>query len=351
MPPRCLIDYKAHQKMHTIAMDLLPDKSISVIIPAYDVEKYIGEALESALHQVPGFTQIIVVDDGSTDATAQIIARYNDPRIRYVYQANRGLGPARNAGIELANSEFLYFMDADDVLVDGMTAFIQERLKASATLPDAIFFSAIDFHSEADKRLDSSEYFRWLRTGHFATGRDALLSVSRKNVFPVCAWLYVFSRKLLEHDKPLRFRNMLHEDEIFTPELMLRCGYTIITNKILYRRRVRSDSITTTPASERKVLGLLSTARWWLDQEQSCVAKDTYLYLAQSYRFYRRAIIQARAAGLSLKASKGLISAAVPEFSRFVSLDYRLGIASEKLTRKFIEFRCWARWRFSRSRR
>jgi glycosyltransferase involved in cell wall biosynthesis len=87
---------------------------ISVIIPAYNQGHYLSEALESVLAQdYPNF-EVIVVDDGSSDHTAQVVQRFSDRRIHYIFQENRGLPAARNTGIRAAQGKYLSFLDSDD---------------------------------------------------------------------------------------------------------------------------------------------------------------------------------------------------------------------------------------------
>jgi len=88
-------------------------QTVSIIIPCFNGEAYLDEALDSALGQSHSDKEIIVVDDGSTDRSAQILAEYGD-RIRVVHQANAGLPAARNAGIDISRGSLLAFLDADD---------------------------------------------------------------------------------------------------------------------------------------------------------------------------------------------------------------------------------------------
>lgn len=87
---------------------------ISCIVPVYNGEKYLGEAIESILKQSYRRVEIIVADDGSTDGTASIAARYGE-QVRYLRQANAGTAAARNLGVRVAKGEFFAFLDADDV--------------------------------------------------------------------------------------------------------------------------------------------------------------------------------------------------------------------------------------------
>ena len=90
---------------------------VSVITPVFNCERYLAAALESVLGQSYRPIELIVVDDGSTDGSAEIAGRYAD-RIRYVHQANSGSGAARNAGVDLATGAYLAFVDADDLWVE-----------------------------------------------------------------------------------------------------------------------------------------------------------------------------------------------------------------------------------------
>jgi len=90
-----------------------PSFSVSVIIPAYNAERYIGRTLDSVLAQSRAVQEIIVVDDGSTDKTKEIVTRYGPP-VHYIYQENAGVSAARNTGIKASAGEWVAFLDADD---------------------------------------------------------------------------------------------------------------------------------------------------------------------------------------------------------------------------------------------
>ena len=89
------------------------DTSISVIIPVYNGEAYLREAIDSVLNQTYRPSEILIIDDGSTDNSASIAQSY--PSICYIYQINQGVSAARNVGIQAAQGKFIAFLDADDM--------------------------------------------------------------------------------------------------------------------------------------------------------------------------------------------------------------------------------------------
>jgi glycosyltransferase involved in cell wall biosynthesis len=88
---------------------------VTVVIPAHNAERFVAEAIESVLAQTYAPVETIVVDDGSTDRTAEIAARYDD--VRLLHQKNRGAPAARNAGVAISSGELLTFHDADDAML------------------------------------------------------------------------------------------------------------------------------------------------------------------------------------------------------------------------------------------
>lgn len=95
---------------------------ISVIVPCYQAERYIQRCLQSLCSQTYSNLEIIVVDDGSTDASASIVKKFaqSDSRIKYLYQLNAGVSAARNAGIDYASGEVITFVDSDDTIKSHM---------------------------------------------------------------------------------------------------------------------------------------------------------------------------------------------------------------------------------------
>lgn len=117
-----------------------PRSLVSVIIPTFNHARYVADAIESVLQQTYRHYEIIVVDDGSTDATREVVAKY-EGQIRYVWQENQGLSAARNAGLRVANGEFVALLDADDLYEPVFLQTLLEMLQANRAL-DGVYCAA-----------------------------------------------------------------------------------------------------------------------------------------------------------------------------------------------------------------
>lgn len=119
----------------------------AIIMPAFDVSQYIGEAIESVLAQTREDWRLIIVDDGSTDDTVEIARSYDDPRITVVCQENAGAAAARNRAVAESQSEFLSMLDADDA---WRPDYLEKMLGAFEAAPNYAFF-ACDAHTFVDE--------------------------------------------------------------------------------------------------------------------------------------------------------------------------------------------------------
>ena len=110
---------------------------VSVVVPVYNLEKYIENCLKSIVAQTYKNLEILCIDDGSTDGSARIIKEFagTDERIKYFYQRNQGLSATRNEGIRISTGEYILFIDPDDFLhVEAVERFVQAALEEKADL-------------------------------------------------------------------------------------------------------------------------------------------------------------------------------------------------------------------------
>ncbi len=140
--------------------------TVSVIIPTFNRARFLGEALDSVLGQTYSDLEVIVVDDGSSDGTAELMATRtrDDARVRYVRQANRGASAARNAGLDAATGDFIAFLDSDDA---WQPWHLELTLACLEQAPEAgLIWTDIEFVDDAGVLVKSSALEQLLSNYH-----------------------------------------------------------------------------------------------------------------------------------------------------------------------------------------
>lgn len=228
---------------------------VSVIVPVYNVEQYIGNCLESIIRQSFDNIEIIVVDDGSTDRSGQICDAYaeKDSRIIVKHKENGGAADARNIGISFANGEYVVFVDADDYIHDDFISTvvtIAETKKADIVVTDFSLFKdekeciAISLSdSELDDALVLSE--KQLYDDEF---------VKRETVRFTVPWGKICKRKL--YDGILYPKGKTNEDTHTTWKLMERANRVVYLKKPLYFWRENPNSVTRSEFKRSQLSGL-----------------------------------------------------------------------------------------------
>ncbi len=232
--------------------------AISVIIPLYNVEKYVAECLDSILAQTFQNFEVIVVDDCSTDSSVEIVKSYStkfDGRLTIVRtKKNSGYaGFPRNKGIELARGEYLYFVDPDDTITPTALEELYTAAKyynADVVHCEKYYFVPDEFYNDAEYRKTLKPY-SWPSEEKIYITQPTLLTndferrirdFSQRTLTWSC-WVQLIRRDLLI-DNEIRFLSVCKQDIIFTMcELCCAKNYLIVPN-VVYYYRVREDSIT-----------------------------------------------------------------------------------------------------------
>lgn len=155
---------------------------VSIIMPTYNAEAFIGAAIESVLAQEYANWELLIVNDASTDGTAEVMARYNDPRIRHFHQAiNSGIGSSRNRGLDELKGSFVCTFDSDDVLPPKS---LSSRIRVFNERPDV---DIVDGRVVVLQR-DMRSVLRTFEPTFEGEPLDELLSLSGK-CFMGCSWL------------------------------------------------------------------------------------------------------------------------------------------------------------------
>lgn len=216
---------------------------ISVIVPCYNVEMYVGECLDSVVNQTFNDIEILCINDGSTDNTLAVLESYaqKDSRIKIFSQENRGLSASRNCGIENATGEYISFIDADDYF--ELTTFEELYGLSKEHDLDIIFFKLINFYEDTKEEY-TRPYLDMVLLKETVDGNI----FSWKDISDKLFGLSVTAPgKLFRHEliKDLRFpEGLIFEDNPFFIEVMFNAQRAYFHDRYLYHRRVRPDSIT-----------------------------------------------------------------------------------------------------------
>lgn len=225
---------------------------VSVIIPVYNTDEYIEEAIRSIMNQTLSELEIIIVNDGSTDNSLQIITHLQsiDKRIFVYSQKNAGQAAARNNGLRYATGEYIYFMDSDDILLEDTLKVCYE--KCTSDHLDFAFFDADNF-SDSNITLPLSYDRKGKISTDIKTGLESLNEQVDKSQYRVPVWLYFINKDFLTSINLNFFVGLKYEDQIFTAKLFVFAKKVAYISETFFHRRLRPGSIMTTQYSLRSV--------------------------------------------------------------------------------------------------
>lgn len=219
---------------------------LSIIVPAYNVEKYLEKCL-SSLCGLKIENEIIVVNDGSRDNTLYIARKFKEnhirENIRIISQENLGLSEARNTGLKLARGEYVSFIDSDDFVDTGAyERFINNAIADNVDIGIGRYKKIV----ENDGNLICVTEIQDYEKGEIRTGREYLEYMYRNYLYGSEVWDDVFKREFLLENEIFFKKGRIHEDEIFTMETMLKSQKVRFYGIYYYNYLQRSESIMST---------------------------------------------------------------------------------------------------------
>jgi glycosyltransferase involved in cell wall biosynthesis len=227
---------------------------VSVILPTYNCARYLPESVESVLSQTCKYIELIVVDDGSTDNTKEVMDRYAlRPEVAYVYQGHAGLPAARNAGLEKASGEYIAFIDADDIFLSNR---IEKQLKTfDIRRKTDVVYTAWQYFYDGDVRSG-------MPSPQPKLSGDILFFLKRSNFIPiVTAMVRRSSLGRVRFDESLKS----HEDWDFWLKLSGAGRSFFCLDEALTLIRVRKSSMTyehSVMDESRSIVGNRARAIW-----------------------------------------------------------------------------------------
>lgn len=263
---------------------------ISIIVPIFNVEKYLERCILSIINQTYQNIEIILVNDGSTDQCIKICEKYlkKDKRIILINKENGGLSDARNAGLAKATGDYVLFVDSDDLIeLDSCEKFIEKIER----------YGEIDIITSNAKVINENNQ-NYLRHSHFAqevkkTGLEYLEHEIKNKTMSMAAVLNLYKLSFLKKSNLSFKKGILHEDEEFTPRVFLKASTVIHMNYDFYNYILRDNSISQTKNLTKNATDLYNTLYELekiydndVPKNSNGILKDSlcdkYLFMAQS---------------------------------------------------------------------
>lgn len=215
--------------------------TLSIIVPVYNVEKYLHSCIESILNQTFNNYELILINDGSTDSSSNICSQYasKDSRIIVVNQNNQGLSAARNSGLHIAKGKYVSFVDSDDIIHKDMYSImipIMEKYDLDILKSDFHRFDTSVNMQECKKDYVVSFFTREKAFDNFIN-----ISYSSQKAIKTCVWDGIYKRETIKEIKfPIGY---IYEDGYFTADALYCSTKIAHINREFYYYRVTPNSI------------------------------------------------------------------------------------------------------------
>lgn len=237
---------------------------VSVIVPAYNVEKYLAPCLDSILNQTFSDFEIIIIDDGSTDRTPEVISKYSlDPRIRSHTQQNSGISVARNQGLKMSRGQYLCYIDSDDLITKD---YLEKLITPLLQNPE------IDITVCGYQEIYQTHSFHHIPTPKISSGLQATQDfLIKQQDLDILIWNKMYRKNLFTDNHILYPAGQIHEDNLTTYKLFFAAKNIQYLEEELYFYQRRNSYITKNFTSTEKTLTRLKA------KEQT--AKEAKIYL------------------------------------------------------------------------
>ena len=213
----------------------MKNELISIVVPVYNVEKYLTRCIESLINQTCNNLEIILVDDGSTDKSGKICDNYSkkDKRIKVIHKKNGGLSDARNTGIDIASGKYIGFIDSDDWILPNMYLKLYNLL-----IDNSAEISVCNFIQTSRENMKYNIKHEKIK---ILNREEAIKKLSIDKEIMDYAWNKLYKTELFKNIRYPVGKNM--EDKGTTYKLFLKANKIVYTNNIYYMYFYRKDSI------------------------------------------------------------------------------------------------------------
>lgn len=245
---------------------------VSIIMPVYNSEKYLKEAIQSVIDQTYSKIELIIINDGSIDNSKTIIEEYckNDARIILKNIQNSGVSSARNLGLSIAKGDFILFVDSDDIINKN---FVKDMLEVSNDYDLVICGYSKKFIKHSDDIILHSK---------INNNEELLINIASNNLIGGFVWNKMFKAKIIKQNN-IKFRKNIYvcEDMIFVFEYLSKIKSFIYIPKPLYLYRMRKSSATMQKNYDKSITELKAY------EEVMKINLSTQMLIFMKYRYIK----------------------------------------------------------------
>ncbi|UUX35239.1 glycosyltransferase [Fundicoccus culcitae] len=216
---------------------------LSVIIPVYNVEDYIEKCVDSVINQSYKDLEILLINDGSTDNSGKICDELQNKykKVRVFHKENEGLSETRNYGIRKSKGDYIAFLDSDDyIYTDAYKNLMSVLLE---TKVDIVIGSLVKYIPENDIYVQKQKKF-FSKQGKIISGQEYLTMTIKENIYSAVAVKGIYKKSLINSNNIFFEKGLLHEDELWSPQILIKAKKVIDTGFIFYVHVSREGSIT-----------------------------------------------------------------------------------------------------------
>ena len=240
---------------------------ISVIIPVYNVEKYLKECLDSVVNQTFKDIEIMCVNDGSSDGSLTILKQYadRDNRIKIITQKNQGLGAARNTGLKKAKGKYIYFIDSDDYINVKTLEKLYNNIISNNS--DMVLFKFQSFGGDKNIYKQGEGFKLGNDYSNLSFNYNDIKRHVLNSAYSACLKLY--KKEFLDSfDDFYFYEGLLFEDVPFHVKAMLRASKLSYVNESLYYYRQNEDSLINTQTKSADIFKIIDIVESFLKDEK-----------------------------------------------------------------------------------
>ena len=214
---------------------------VSVIVPVYNVEKYLKRCLDSIVNQTYKNIEVICIDDGSPDNSINILREFEkkDNRIKIIRQKNMGLSKARNVGIDYSSGKYILFVDSDDCIENNMVELMLKKIEDNKL--DLVICGNTYVSADTDIDVVDLKKLEELLPGKVTGEEYFKIVTSKTNLFTATACNKIYKTEMIKNKK-IRFpEGKLYEDLMFSFKYLLTCSSVGIVTEAMYNYFIRRD--------------------------------------------------------------------------------------------------------------